>query len=57
MRRAAARRGEQDRRVLLALEQPDLVERGAHALVALAALDARDHQRQRDVVEHAAVHQ
>ena len=46
---------ERDRRVRLAAEQADLVERRAHALLDLAAARARDHERQRDVVEHAAV--
>ena len=35
--------------------KPDLVERRAHALLDLAAARAGDHERQRDVVEDAAV--
>ncbi len=40
-----------------AREQADLVERGTHALGGLLAARARNLQRQRDVVERAAVHQ
>jgi hypothetical protein len=39
----------------LAAAKPDLVERGAHALLDLAAACAGDDERQRDVVEDAAV--
>src|SRR5687768_17535870 len=39
----------------LAPAKPDLIERGTHAFLDLAAARARDHERQRDVVENAAV--
>src|SRR5690606_4053962 len=41
----------------LALGQAQALEHRAHALADLAALHAAQHQRQRDVVEHAAVGQ
>ena len=48
-------RRERDRRMRLAAAKPDLIERGPHALLDLAPARARDDERQRDVVEHAAV--
>ena len=48
-------RGQLQRQVLLVTEQPDLVERGAHALVHLAPGDAGDNQRQRHVVPYRAI--
>ena len=48
-------RRQRDRRMRLAAAQADLIERRAHAFLDLAAARARDHERQRDVVEHAAV--
>ena len=49
--------GQRDRAGLLALEQADLVECGAHPLVAFAVIETADLQRQHDVVEHVAVEQ
>ncbi len=49
--------GKRDRVGFFALEQPDLVERGAHPLGALAMVEAADLQRQHHVVEHVAVEQ
>src|SRR5690606_36018089 len=46
---------QRDRRVPLAPEQPDLIERGAHAARDLAGAEPDDHEGQRDVVEHGAV--
>jgi hypothetical protein len=43
------------RRALLAPQQSDLIERGAHALADFLGADAGDDQRQRDVVEDRAV--
>jgi len=40
-----------------ALEQADLIERGAHPLAAFAVIETADLQRQQHVVEHAAVEQ
>jgi hypothetical protein len=47
--------GERHRHGLFAIEQADLVERGAHAPAGVAHGHAGDGQRQHDVVEDAAV--